>query len=72
MLFRSAINTHVTVSEIHHGVVNTHTVVSGIDHNVTSSHAMVSDIHRTIVQGQDGSGSTRVLVSDSRTLALIE
>jgi len=60
------INTHVTVSEIHHDVVNTHTIVSELEHNVTSTHIMISDIHRTMVKGQEGGNGSNLLVSGTR------
>ena len=53
-----AINTHVTVSEIHQGVVNTH--------------AIVSDIHRTMVKGQEVADGRNLLVSDTDTLPTTE
>ena len=65
-----AINTHVTVSEIHHDVVNTHAIVSELGHNVTSTHTMVSGIYRTIVKGQEESDGKNMLVSDGHTLAV--
>jgi len=44
-------STHVTVSDVHHGVVNTYT--------------MVSDIHRNMVEIQEGNDNQRRLrVSD--------
>ena len=49
-----AINTNVTVTEIH-------AIVSGLERNATSTHVMVSNIHRTMVEGQGGN----VLVSDT-------
>ena len=67
-----AINTHVTVSEIHHEVVNTRAIVSEIEHNVTSAQMLVSDIHRTIVKVQEGSGGSNLLVSDAHTLDVTE
>jgi len=45
-----AINTHVIVSDVHHGVVNTH--------------VMVSEIHRSVVKGQGGIDDQHRLVSD--------
>ena len=33
---------------------------------------MVSDIHRTVVQGQGGSGGGNLLVGKTRTLSTIE
>jgi len=50
----------------------TRTIVSEVQRNVTSAHAMVSDIHRTVVQGQEGSGGKHLLVSEGRILAVIE
>ena len=66
------INTHVTVSEIHHDVVNTHTIVSELEHNVTSTQIMVSDIHRTVVKGQEGGGASNLLVSGTRAELITE
>jgi len=43
-------NTHVTVSDVHHGVTNTHT--------------MVSDIHRTMVKTQECIDNQRRSVSN--------
>ena len=45
--------------------INTHATVSG-------TYTMVSDIHRTIVQGQEGNGSTHPSVSDIRIPAITE
>ena len=48
-----AINTHVIVSDVHHGVVDTC--------------VMVSEIHRSVVKGQEGTDNHHLLVSDIRT-----
>jgi len=53
-----AINTHVTVSEVHHGVVNTHT--------------LVSDIHRNMLKGQEGTDGQHRSVSNARALPITE
>ena len=45
-----AMNTHVIVSDVHHGVANTHT--------------MVSDIHRNMLKCQEGTGDRHRLVSN--------
>jgi len=50
----------------------TRTIVSDVQRNVTSAHVMVSDIHRTVVQGQGGSGGGNLLVGKTRTLSTIE
>jgi len=57
-------NAHVIASETHHGVVNTHAIVSKLEHNVASAHTMFSNIHRTILNGQEGSGGRNLSVSD--------
>jgi len=49
-----AINTHILVSNVHHGAVNTH--------------AMVSEIHRSVVKGQEGADNQHPLVSHICTL----
>ena len=56
-------STHGTVSDIRHEV---RAVVSEFERNVTST------VHRTIVQGQEGSGGKHPSVSNSRTLAVTE
>ena len=48
-----AINTHVIVSDVHHGVANTQT--------------MVSDIHRNMLKGQEGADDQHRSVSDNHT-----
>ena len=53
-----AINTHVTVSEVHQGVVNTHT--------------LVSDIHQNMLKGQEGTDGQHRSVSDARALSITE
>jgi hypothetical protein len=47
-------NTHVTVSDIRHGVANTHTIVS--------------DMHRNMLKSQEGTDSKHLSVSDTYTL----
>ena len=49
-----AMITHVTVSDVHHGVVTTHT--------------MVSDLHHNMVKNQEGNIDQRRSVSDICTL----
>jgi hypothetical protein len=53
-----AINIHVAVSNVHHGVVNTH--------------AIVTDIHRAVVKGQDGTDGQHPSVSVTCTLLITE
>ena len=53
-----------TASDNYHDAV-TRTIVS-------EAHAMVSDIHRTVVQGQEGSGAKHLSVSDGHALAVTE
>jgi len=48
-----SMNTHVVVSEVHHGVVTTQ--------------SMVSDIHRNILKDQEGTDDQRRSVSDVST-----
>ena len=43
-----AINTHVTVLDIHHDVVDTHAIVSDVHHDVTNTHSLVSDVHHDV------------------------
>jgi hypothetical protein len=51
-------NTHVTVSDIHHDVVNTHTIVS--------------DIHRNMLESQGGANGQHQPVSDTCTRFIVE
>jgi len=51
------VNTHVTVSDIRHGVENTHT--------------LVSDIHRNILRAQEGTGGRNQLVGDTCALFIV-
>ena len=48
--------------------INTHVTVSDTRNMVSDTNNMVSDIHRTIVDGQGGSGGVNLLVSDTGTL----
>ena len=49
-----AINTHVVVSDVRHGIANTHT--------------LVSEMHRNMLKGQEGTDDQLRLVSDIHTL----
>jgi len=63
-----AINTHVTVLDIHRGVANTHTLVSDVHHGVLNTHAIVSDIHRNILKSQEGTDTKHWMVRGTRVL----
>ena len=45
-------------------IINTHVVVSDVHHGVVTTHAMVSDIHRSILKGQEGTDDPQLSVSD--------
>jgi hypothetical protein len=57
-----AINTHVAVSDIRHGVATTNTIISELRHNFSNTLTIVSDIH-TIVKSQEGTGGQNLSVS---------
>jgi hypothetical protein len=67
-----AINTHVTVTKVHHDVVNTYAITSGLGYNVASAHMTVSDIHRTVGKGQDRGDGKLLLVGDTWTVSTAE
>ena len=47
-------------------------LVINIHVDVSNTRIMVSEIHRTIVKGQEGSGGTNLLVSDTWTVSATE
>ena len=63
-----AINTHVTVSNIHQDVMDSRTLVSDVQRGVLNTHAIVSDIHRNILKTQEGTNSQHQAVGDTRAL----
>jgi hypothetical protein len=65
-----AINTHVAVSDICHGVATTNTIVSELRHDFSNALTIVSDIH-TIVKSQEGTGGQNLSVSVIYTLFAI-
>ena len=44
--------------------INTHVIVSGVHHGVVNTHAMVSEIHRSVVKGEEGTDNQHRSVSD--------
>jgi hypothetical protein len=68
-----ALNTHLTVSDILHGVASTQNTVSDTHDIVYNTHSIVSNIHRTMAKHQEGTGDTnRRLVSNRSTAFIAE
>jgi len=60
-----AINTQVTV-------VNIHTLVSDVHQNVANTHTIVSDIRRDMLKREEGTDHKNRMVSGIRTICVAE
>jgi len=64
-MFRCSMWLSLTVRLQTELAVNTHVIISDVHHGVVSTQAMVSDIHRSMLGSQGAAGDENRLVSDT-------
>ena len=57
-------NTHATVSGVHHDPLNANNIVPDVHHDVPNTHAVVPDIHPDTLKTREDTDSKNAGVSD--------